>query len=503
MEEPKKHLTIFPSARAKFILSITYFCSKPFMKGFSVVLILLTLFSCSPKIKPEKPALAVTDFKLDSLPVSEINLPIEVNLMPFYAMAEKKVDTLFISPGYPNSWVQSACDTRYKYIFRRGPLQMKASGNSLNLGFTGYYRIIGSTRLCVASAAMSSWTAPCRCGFDEPERRVNVSFTNSINIQNDYKIRLQIKRNEPQPLDKCTVCFWGQDITKQVMNGLKEELDSSKAELDRSYGQVDLRPQFQQLWDQLNKAYNIYGMGWLQVNPQRFRINNLAARNDSLYVTLGLSAKPVISFEKPEDIAMSIPVMGDFNRRQGFSIFLDALLNYDSLSRLMNTHLSNKSFDLQKGPVKKKFIIKECKLSGSGNEKIIIRVDFEGTDKGTIYLTGKPVYNKESHILDVQQMDFDIHSKDALLKGADWLFNRKIVTEISRYTRFDLSSYIDTAKNMINRQLNKEWIHGISSYGNIQDIQLIGIYPLNQSLVIRSNCTGNLAVKVDAVDFSL
>lgn len=485
--------------------SLVYFLILAAMKvkGLIFLAALFTLISCSHKIKPEKPVLAVTDFKLDSLPSSEINIPIEVNLKPFYALAEKKVDTLFTSPGYPNGWVQSACDTRYKYVFRRGPLQMKASGNSLNLAFTGYYKIIGSTRLCVAGTAMSSWTAPCRCGFDEPERRVNVSFANSLNIQPDYKLKLLIKRNEPQPLDKCEVCFWGQDITKQVMTGLKEELDSSKASLDRSYGLVDLRPQFQLLWDQLNKGYNIYGMGWLQVNPQKFRINNLYAKNDSLYLSLGLSARPVISFEKPEDLAAPIPSMGDFNRRQGFSIFVDALLNYDSLSRIMNFHLVNKEFDLQKGPVKKKFIIKECKLSGSGNEKLIIKVDFDGTDKGTIYLTGKPVYNKETHVLDVQQMDFDIHSKDALLKTAEWLFSRKIITEVGKYTRFDLTGYIDTAKATINQQLNKEWMTGIRSNGRIQDIQLIGIYPLNQSLVIRSNCTGELAVKVDAVDFSL
>lgn len=467
------------------------------------IFVAMVFVSCSPKINPAKPTLAVTDFKLDSLPNSEINIPVTVNLRPFYAMAEKKVDTLFTSPNYPKDWVQPGCDTRYKYEFRRGPFQMKTSGTSLTLGFTGYYRIIGSTRLCVAGAAVSSWTTPCRCGFDEAQRRVNVSFTNSVTIQSDYKIKLNIKRNEPQPLDKCEVCFWGQDITKQVLNGLKEELDSSKAQLDRSYGTVDLRPQFQDLWDQLNRGYDIYGMGWLQVNPQKFRINNLYAKDDSLYVSLGLSARPVIRFERPYDQVAAVPNMGDFGRKQGFSIFLDASLNYDSLSKIVNRYAVNKEFDFQKGPVKKKFVIKDCKLSGLGNEKLIIRVEFGGTDNGVIYLTGKPTYNKETHILEVQQLDFDIQSKDALLKTADWLFNRRIVNEIAKYTRFDLTSYIDTARTSINQQLNKEWMTGIKSNGRIQDIQLIGIYPLNGSLVIRSNCTGDLSVRVESVDFTL
>jgi Domain of unknown function (DUF4403) len=476
------------------------------MKGiefFILIAIVGGFASCSHKINPEKPSLAVSDLGLDSLPDSEINIPVQVNLRPLYAMAERYVDTLFASPGYPDGWVQEACDTRYKYIFRRGPLLMKASGTSLNLGFTGYYKIIGSTRVCVAGAAISPWTPPCRCGFDEPERRVNVSFSNSLSILPDYKLKLLIKRNEPQALDKCEVCFWGQNITKQVLNGLKTELDAAKTELEKNYATVDLKPQFQQLWNQLSKLYNVYDLGWLQINPRRMRINNLYAKDDSLYVYLGLSARPAISFEKPGEKNLPIPNMGSFSRMQGFSIFLDAMLNYDSLSNILNRHLANKEFDFNKGPVKKKFIIKSCKLSGAGNEKLIIKVNFSGTDDGTIYLTGKPVYDKELQVLELKEIDFDIKSKNALLKTAEWLFSRRIVNEISHNIRFDLKAYIDSAKLNINRQLNHEWLKGISSQGTISDIRLIGIYPLGQALVIRSNCSGNLSVKVESIDFSL
>ena len=469
---------------------------------FSIIISAL-VSSCSHKIAPEKPSLAPTDFNLDSVPLSEINIPIQINLKPVYAMAEKNVDTVFTSEGYPDGWLQEGCDMRYKYMFRRGPLQMKVSGTSMSLAFMGYYKIIGSTRVCVMGAAVTPWTAPCKCGFTEPERRVNVSFTNTVTFQPDYKVRLTIKRNEPQPLDKCEVCFWGQDITKQVMNGLKEELDAAKTEMEKNYGMVDLRPQFQQVWDQLSKAFHVYNSGWLQINPQRIRINNLFARNDSLYVYLGLSAKPVITFEKPKEQLTLVPTIRDFSQRQDFSIFLDAVLNYDSLTNLLNQHLANKEFDLNKGPVKKKFIVRDCKLIGEGNEKLIIKVNFSGTNEGTFYLTGKPVYDRTTHMLEIHDMDFDIKSKNALLKTAEWLFNKRILTEIGRYTKYDLTSFIDTARSGVTQQLNREWVKGVSSNGVISDIKLIGIYPLSKYLVIRSNCTGLLSVKVESVDFSL
>ena len=112
------------------------------------------LLSCSHQIIPDKPALAKTDFKMDSLPESELNIPIQVYLKPIYSFAEKTVDTVFNSPNWPDGWVQETCDTRYKYSFRRSPLQMRASGTTLTLGFTGFYKIIGSTRVCVNGTAI-------------------------------------------------------------------------------------------------------------------------------------------------------------------------------------------------------------------------------------------------------------------------------------------------------------------------------------------------------------
>ncbi len=463
----------------------------------------ISLLTSAQKINPEKPDLSPENFKLDSLPASDLNIPIQVNLKPFYAMAEKSVDTLFTSPKYPDDWVYDGCDTRYKYSFRRSKLQMTGSGNSLTIGFMGYYQIVGSTRLCVSGTAVSPWTPACRCGFNEPERRVNVSFTNSLNVSPDYKIGLAVKRNEPQALDKCEVCFWGQDITSSVLSGLTKELDASKKDMEKQYGSVDMKPRFQQVWDQLNKVYNLNGLGWLQINPQKARVNNLYISKDTLNVFLGLSAKPIVSFERPVEKRTSIPNLAPFSKQQGFSIFLDAVLSYDSLSMLMSQNVKGREFDFKKGFIKKKFIIDECKVYGGGFDKLIIKINFSGTNTGVVYLTGRPVYDVENRRIEVKDIDFDIKSKNILLGSADWLFDKKITKEISEQARFDLGQYIDTAKVNMNQQLNQEWIKGIRSTGNIKDIKLIGIYPMQQHLVIRSNCTGNLAVKVESINFTL
>ena len=436
---------------------------------------------------------------MDSLPESEINIPIQVNLKSIYSMAEKTVDTVFTSPNWPNGWVQEECDTRYKYTFRRGPLQMKAAGTALLLGFTGYYRIIGSTRVCVNGTALSPWTPACRCGYDEGERKVNVNFQNSVFISPDLKAKLSIKRLEPQAIDKCNVCFWGQDITTDVMNGLKEELDAAKADMEKNFGLYDLRPKFQQVWDQLNKVYSLHDLGWLQINPSKIRLNNLFARNDSLTIYLGLSAKPLINFEKPQEHLTVVPNISDFSNRAGFNIFLDAVLNYDSLSNIVTSQLKDKRFDLTSS---KYIIVNDCMLYGMDNENLVIKVSFEGSEKGIFYLIGRPVIDPTTKVIELKDLDFDIKSKSTLLRTAAWLFNKRIVNELRKYSRFDLTSNINTAITSINQQLNKEWAHGIQSNGRMDEIKILDLYPLREHLIVRSNCSGNLSVKVDAASFS-
>src|SRR4030095_16883076 len=191
--------------------------------GIIILLITVLFSSCAHKIIPDKPFLSKTNFKMDSLPESEVNIPIQVHMKPLYQLAEKNVVTVFTSPNWPDDWVTSDCANRYKYQFRRGPLQFGGAGNAMYLGFKGYYRTMGATRVCLGNTVVSPWTPACRCGFDEGERKVNVGFVNTVQVSNNYKINLNITRQEPVPVDKCAVCFFGTDITDQVMKGLKDE----------------------------------------------------------------------------------------------------------------------------------------------------------------------------------------------------------------------------------------------------------------------------------------
>jgi len=118
------------------------------------------------------------------------------------------------------------------------------------------------------------------------------------------------------------------------------------------------------------------------------------------------------------------------------------------------------------------------------------------------YLTGKPVYDAATRTIEMKDLDFDIKSKNVLLKSASWLFNRRIITELRKYSTFDLSAYVNNATTTFNQQLNREWMKGVQSSGHMDNLRIVRIYPLREHLVVRGNCSGSLSMKIDSINFS-
>lgn len=437
---------------------------------------------------------------IDSLPPSEINIPLQISLKPFYRLAEQNVDTVFTSPNYPADWVVADCATRYKYYFRRSPLQLSASGTTFQLGFTGFYKIIGSTRVCVNGAVLSPWTPSCQCGFEEGERKVSIGFSSSLALQPDYILKTRVARTEPKALNKCSVCFWGQDITSSVMSGLKAELDLSKKAIEDSFGTVNLRPYVQQAWTKLSEVYTIPNVGYLTLNPKRLHMENMNAKNDFLHINIGITATPVVSLVKPGGAVSAVPNLAGAPNKDGFSIFLEAALQYDSLSNVLNGYLVNKRFDLSEGLISNYIIVQNTEVTGDTLGNLLIKVDFIGSRAGTVYFIGQPVYNAEKKTIEVQGLDYDLKTKSLFLKTAKWLFNKRILNEMKKYTSFNMTTYYDTASKTLNSWLNREWSKGIRGSGSVSDLRLVDVYALPEHLLIRSNCTGKLNVLVSEID---
>lgn len=472
------------------------------------ILAILLAFCLTESAIAQKTVFASTEntssaMAADSSFLSQIFLPIKIDLKPFFTMAEKSVDTVFTSENYPDGWVQESCDLRYKYIFRRSPLSITVNTDQIKLNFTGFYKIMGESRICIKDKILSPWTPACKCGFEEGERKVNVSMQIHFNLRNNYSITTAISIGEPIPINNCEVCFFGKDVTKQVMDGLKKKLQEAKAELEKSYKIIDFKNKAEDMWNQLQNSYKVEGIGWLQLNPKQLYLQDFKTTKTELDITIGMQAQPILTSEKNEITKTKISELKSTTQKPGFIVRLDSKMNYDSLSVILNKQLTGQRFTIVKGPIKKDFIIDSASLEFGYNNRIKISIKYSGTNKGYMELLGKPTYDYSSATLQFSAMDFSISSDNKLLDASDWLFQKKIKKEITKRATVKMDNYFDLAKQRLEKELNKQWVPGIYSKGRIYNIGLIETNPVIDGFSIKLFAEGLLELEVSKLSFLL
>ena len=96
-------------------------------------------------------------------------------------------------------------------------------------------------------------------------------------------------------------------------------------------------------------------------------------------------------------------------------------------------------------------------------------------------------------------MEFDIKTKDMLVRSASWLFNRKILNTLQTYSHFDLNPYEKTFVDQINQQVTREIYPGVTLFGSVQSISLSRIQPLKEKLIARITSAGYLGLRVNKI----
>lgn len=224
------------------------------------------------------------------------------------------------------------------------------------------------------------------------------------------------------------------------------------------------------------------------------------AQGDELQIRIGIAAAPAINFIKETSPAPVPPQLSKPVANDDFTINLEAALQYDSLSRILNGYLAGKRFEISEGLINNYVVVENTAIGADTSGNFLIRVAFSGSFNGIIFFTGKPVYNVATKTVMVKNLKYDLKSKSFLLNAAKWLFDAKIVSELKKYAVFPLQTYYDTAKGALNGWLNKEWAPGVSGEGRISELTLNEVEALPVHLLIRSQCNGKLIIKISGFE---
>lgn len=463
-----------------------------FLKNTFFLLLLIAIITSScGSIKPEAPD---ENIALEILPeeeISTINIPIKINLKPYFDDTEKSVDREF-------KGAEQNCDgMSYSYRFLRDSIQFLGKGKKLFFDVNGRYAIkinycpkcqdiVGIGENCIIPRVYVS------CGVGEPMREIHVAYEMTVELDKDYTILSHTKLRKVEALSPCEVTMINYDATETLKEEVKKSLKAVEKDIDKELSSIDLRTDMEETWKLLQEPSDLSGYGYLYLNPKSISVSDIRFKGDTAYFNASLLAKPNIQLNTDDRKITPLPNLKPYSKSEGFDIVTDIYASYDSLSSLLSSNIAGSTTEINGKEVR----FDAVSIMSANNNQINIKVDFSGYKSGTIYLNGTPSFDAATQHLSFPDLNFDLKTKSALLKSAKWLFNEKITKTLKNSVSFDLRPYLDSLKEVVTESLNIELTEGVNMNGFAKKMDIRFIHPFQDKLHLRVHCEGKLEIEM-------
>jgi hypothetical protein len=169
--------------------------------------------------------------------------------------------------------------------------------------------------------------------------------------------------------------------------------------------------------------------------------------------------------------------------------------DYPFLSRILTDTLLNKIFEFKGRTI----IVKKVVLSGQPNQQVELRVDFAGSNNGSVTLRGRPVLDTAKQSLTIQDISYSLESQDLAIKIARTLFKNKIRKTLKGNSYLDIGALIKSNLAELNKQLSRKMNDNISFIGNADQVKILGLLAREDKLLMQGSLHGQFRLLVRSV----
>lgn len=290
-------------------------------------------------------------------------------------------------------------------------------------------------------------------------------------------------------------------IKAMVSRLLNRNFEKISSAIDEQInGTIDLKKYAEVAWNLarqpvlLSKEYDT----WLVVQPSSVTMTPLLVSGNILRATIGVQAftQTVTSVEKPTvPKASGLPQLQILDKVPGnFKIGLISLISYEEASRLASKNFSGKSYSFVKG----QYTVQVTGIEMYGqNERLVIKVNLTGSINGYIYLKGVPYYDPATQMLSLKDLDYDLDTKNSIIRTANWLLQGKFSKMMENALVFPVGEQISSTRKIIQQLIkNYKVTDGIQLKGELSEIAPDRVYLTPKHLYSVVFAQGNVSLKV-------
>lgn len=342
-------------------------------------------------------------------------------------------------------------------------------------------------------------------GAQATEFQINLKFMTRFGVDPDWEVRSQTVSAGFDWVTKPSIKVANIEIpiTGIISRKISENLETFSKAIDKNIQEsIEVKPYVVQAWNlireprQLSEEYRT----WLVVTPTDILMTPFQVDKGKISTSIGIRGftqtltgeKPTI---KPATEIPNLMIVKDIPK--GFQIGLIGVVPYEEASKLAATQFVGKRFDFKEG--KYKIEVTSVDIYGQ-NDKLIIKSGVKGSINGVIYLKGIPHYDAASRTLSLKNVDYDLDTKNVLLKTANWLLQGKFAKQIEQQFVFSVGDQVDEAQKAIRQQLtNRKVAKGVAFGGRLDHLDPDQVYLTPTSLVALIVAKGQIDVKIDGL----
>lgn len=276
---------------------------------------------------------------------------------------------------------------------------------------------------------------------------------------------------------------------------ITDQIDAALAQM------VELKKYVNMAWAEVQKPMQVSAENdvWLRLTPKDIYVSPFTTTGQNLNLAIALQSQ-IESFVgvKPDaNKAVPLPPFKiALKQPQEFNLNVAADATYDKISEMAKAQLVNKTFT-EGG---KTITITDLSIFGSEGKPMFV-ADVTGSLKGRIYFTGTLAYNAEKMAIEVQNPEFDLKTKNALVKSASWLLKGFIIKKITPFLTYPVKAELETLKADANKSLtNFKVMDGVTVAGKLNSITVKSLDLVPGAVRLNANARGNVALKIDELN---
>jgi len=458
----------------------------------SILSISVTFLTCTPpSVSTSGPSLPVNRVASEPFtPVpSIINVPIEIKTSALEQMINEQLPALLFESD--TMTVGAMKNVRVK-VWKGDSIRLSLTGDELK--YEVPVKIWMQFSFTVGALGLS------HTEYQEVQAGISLQFSSRLVVKNDWRIVTMTKSDGYE---------WTTDPVVKVRFlsiPVKPVADLILSKSHKKFGELvdkgvssslDIKKLLQPVWRQIQKPVRLseFPPLWLRLTPQSVSMTQLEGDGRMITSSIGITsvAETFIGDEPATTVIDSIPALSVPGKiDSSFVLNLYSEITYESASDLMKSYLLGRSFKSGRREV----IIQDVSLYGMEGYAIV-SLDFTGSYRGKVYVLGRAVYDSATTTISIEDLEFDVSTKNALHSTADWLFHGIITEKIQPFLRFPLKEKMLESQLMVQKKLCDSRVSkNVYLNGFIDSLSIGGVRITDRALQAVVLAKGSLTLSI-------